>query len=109
MFTKESGDLEAAARYWLDAHTHDMATSSAAELLRAVGTLTPSEVQRVAARLFLTTPSAAVVVGDASKLREELARAGGVEVFGETVLKPEPAPPLKPAPQQSSPLQLKRP
>jgi predicted Zn-dependent peptidase len=106
---KESGDFEATARHWLDAHTHDMASSSSAELLRAVNALTPSEVQRVAARLFLNTPVAAVVVGDASKLREELARAGGVEVFGEAVLKPEPAPPVRPAPTQTPPLRLKRP
>jgi zinc protease len=106
---KESGDFEATAGYWLDAHTHDMASSSSAELLRAVGALTPAEVQRVAARLFLNTPAAAVVVGDASKLREELARAGGVEIFGEKVLKPAPAPPVRPAPTQTPPLQLKRP
>lgn len=106
---KASGDFEATAAFWLDAHTHNMASSSSTDLMRAVSALTPAEVQRVAARLFLNTPTAAVVVGDASKLRAELARAGGVEVFGEAVLKPEPAPPARPAPTQAPPLQLKRP
>jgi zinc protease len=107
-FTKEAGDFEATAAYWLDAHTHDMNPSSSSEMARAVSALTPSEVQRVAARLFLNTPSAAVAVGDASKLREELARAGGVEVFGEASAKPEPARTPAPSPQ-TPPLQLKRP
>ncbi len=107
-FSKEAGDFEASAGYWLDAHTHGMNALSSSEMMRAVSALTPSEVQRVAARLFLNTPTATVVVGDASKLREELARAGGVEVFGEAAVKPEPAPPVKTTPQ-SPPLQLKRP
>jgi predicted Zn-dependent peptidase len=106
---KEAGDFEAAVGYWLDAHTYDMATSSSTEMLRAVNALTPAEVQRVAARLFLNTPAAAVAVGDASKLREELARAGGVEVFGEAASKPAPVPPVKPSQSQNPSLQLKRP
>ena len=99
---------EANADSWLDGYTYDLASPNPAELKRAVGALTPSEVQRIAARLFLNTPSAAVAVGEASKLREELARSGGVEVFGEAASKPEPTATPKPTPQ-SPPLQLKRP
>ncbi|MCA1634106.1 MAG: insulinase family protein [Acidobacteria bacterium] len=104
----EPPSSEANADSWLDGYTHDLASPNPSELKRAVGALTPAEVQRVAARLFLNTPSAAVAVGDASNLREALARSGGVEVFGEAASKPAPAPMPKPA-QQSPLLQLKRP
>jgi hypothetical protein len=68
--------------------------------------LTPTEAQRVAARLFLHTPVAVVAEGDAAQLRTELARAGAVEVFGEAAEKPTATEPQKP---RQPGLQLKRP
>ncbi|MDQ3919022.1 MAG: hypothetical protein M3348_11145, partial [Acidobacteriota bacterium] len=78
---------------------------------RAVASITPADVERVAARLFAHTPVASVAVGDAAQLRTELARVGGVEVFGEAAARPE----AKTAPQtpqtkpQQPALKLKRP
>ncbi|MCA1592687.1 MAG: insulinase family protein, partial [Acidobacteria bacterium] len=71
---------------WLDEQTYKSDSTGGAELLRAINSLTPPEVQRVAARLFLNTPVASVAVGNAATLRAELARVGGVEVLGETTL-----------------------
>jgi zinc protease len=103
---------EGAANLWLDAHTYDSTIVSGAEAQRALSSLTPAEVQRVAARLFQHTPAAAVAVGDAESLRAELARAGGVEIFGEAAGKvdapPAVAPAAKDAPKQPA-IQLKRP
>lgn len=101
---------EAVATAWLDEHTYKTAAATATELERAANSVTPAEAQRVAARLFLHTPVAAVALGDAAQLRAELARVGAVEVFGEAAARPEP----KPAPQQQAKpqqpaLQLKRP
>jgi len=97
---------------WLDEHTYETPAVTASGVARAVAALTTSEVQRVAARLFLHTPVASVAVGDAAQLREELARTGGYQVFGEAAARTqEPAPP-KPAdkPQPDKPrLELKRP
>jgi predicted Zn-dependent peptidase len=100
----QGADEELAAS-WLDEHTYKTTAASAREMARAAESLTPSEAQRVAARLFLHTPSATVALGDAAQLRAELARVGAVEVFGEAAAKPAPAPSK---PQQPA-LQLKRP
>jgi formylmethanofuran dehydrogenase subunit B len=63
------------------------------------------------ARLARGDADAVLVVGDAARLREELARVGAVEVFGEEAAKPEPkpAPQTPPAKPQQPALQLKRP
>jgi predicted Zn-dependent peptidase len=98
---------EATAAAWLDEHTYRTSASASRELARTASALTPAEAQRVAARLFLHTPVAAVAVGDAAQLRAELARIGAVEVFGEAAAKPQPAP--APAKPQQPALQLKRP
>ena len=97
---------EGLATVWLDEHTYDNAAATAPEMAQAAAALTPSEAQRVAARLFLHTPVAVVAEGDAAQLRTELARAGAVEVFGEAAEKPPAAGPQKP---QQPGLQLKRP
>jgi zinc protease len=97
---------EGMANVWLDEHTYETAAATAPEMARAVASLTPSEAQRVAARLFLHTPVAVVAEGDASQLRTELARAGAVEVFGEAAEKPQAVEPQKP---QRPGLLLKRP
>ena len=95
---------EALAVAWLDEHTYKTSAATARELARAAEALTPTEVQRVAARLFLHTPVATVVDGDAAQLRAELARVGAVEVFGEAAAKPEPTParPSHSSPRSSS-------
>lgn len=96
---------------WLDEHTYDTPAVTSSEVARAINALNVSEVQRVAARLFLHTPLASVAVGDAAQLREELARTGGYEVFGEAAAR-APEPP-KPQPDKQQPgkprLELKRP
>ena len=101
-----SGD-ETFANAWLDEHTYKNAAAAAAAHARAAQALSAGEAQRVAARLFLHTPVAAVATGDAAQLRAELARVGNVEVFGEAAAKP-PQPQPTPKPQQPT-LQLKRP
>ena len=105
-----SGD-EAAANAWLDEHTYRNPAADAQALARAAQALSTGEAQRVAARLFLHVPLATVALGDAAQLRTELARAGGVEVFGEAAAKPTPTPAPTPTPgkQQQPALQLKRP
>ena len=101
------------AAAWLDEHSYKTPSVMPAETARVLGALTPAEAQRVAARLFQHTPAAAVAVGDAAALRAELARLGGVEVFGEAAAAPAvpPASQPKPAPTpaQKPGLQLKRP
>jgi zinc protease len=101
------------AASWLDEHSYKTPSVTAAATERALVSLTPPEAQRVAARLFLHTPTASVAVGDAASLRTELARLGGVEVFGEAAAgpasQPSTQPPPQPTPTQQPVLQLKRP
>ena len=97
---------EGLAEAWLDEHTYENAGATVPEMMHAAASLSPAEAQRVAARLFLHTPVAVVAEGDAAQLRTELARAGGVEVFGEAAEKPPATEPQKP---QQPGLQLKRP
>ncbi|MDT7688472.1 MAG: zinc protease [Acidobacteriota bacterium] len=101
---------ETFADAWLDEHTYKTVAATNVELARAANSVTPSEAQRVAARLFLHTPTATVALGDAARLRAELARVGAVEVLGEAAAKS--APKTEPTPQskpQQPALQLKRP
>lgn len=106
--SQSAADAEGFANSWLDEHTYNSADATALEMARAVASLTPADVQRVAARLFTHAPVATVAVGDAAQLRTELARVGAVEVFGEAAAKPEPKPAPQTKPQQPA-LQLKRP
>ncbi|HJQ33376.1 MAG TPA: pitrilysin family protein [Pyrinomonadaceae bacterium] len=110
-FGQSASNDETYATAWLDEHTYKSEAATAAELARAAAGLTPGEAQRVASRLFLHVPLATVALGDAAQLRTELARAGGVEVFGEAAAKPTPTPTPAPTPgkQQQPALQLKRP
>ena len=69
----------ALADEWLNAATYN---TTLADEERALNTLTPADVQRVAARIFGEAKLASVVVGDATLLRNELARlSGGFEVL----------------------------
>lgn len=92
---------EALADQWLDAQTYSSA-ATAVEWARTTAALTPADVQRVAARLFLNATPAIVAVGDAALLGADLAAPGGVEVLGSTpdaqAKKPEQARPVKPGP-----------
>jgi zinc protease len=108
-----SQDAIGAADQWLDAHTYDSDAVSGAETQKSLAALTPADLQRVAARLFQHAPATAVAVGDAERLRAELSRTGGVEIFGEaaekTATPPAPAPAAaKDAPKQPA-IQFKRP
>src|SRR5579885_2122963 len=102
---------EGRATSLLDEQTYNSTAATAEGMLRAANDLTPIEAQRVAARLFLNTPTATVAVGDAAQLRTELASAGGVEVAGEAASAPapQPKPQQQQKPQQQAALQLKRP
>ena len=108
---QSAADAEGTANSWLDEQTYNSLAATAPEMARTAASLTPADVQRVAARLFTHAPVASVAVGDAAQLRTEIARVGAVEVFGEAAARPEP----KPAPQtppnkpQQPALQLKRP
>ncbi|HST53902.1 MAG TPA: pitrilysin family protein [Pyrinomonadaceae bacterium] len=100
-------DVEGAATALLDEHTYNSGAATAGGMVRAANELTPAEAGRVAARLFMHTPTATVAVGDAAQLRTELARAGAVEVSGEEAATPA-TPKQQPKPQQPA-LQLKHP
>ena len=97
---------EGLAVTWLDEHTYETSAATSPEMAHALAALTPTEAQRVAARLFLHTPVAVVAEGDATQLRAELTRTGAVEVFGEAAEKPPAVAPQKP---QQPGLMLKRP
>jgi zinc protease len=99
---ENSGSL---ADVWLDMQTYG---TNASESLRTLSALTPADMQRVAAKLFLKQPSASVAVGDAAKLSLELARLGEVEVLGAATAA-EPAAPPKPAAEPGTTIRLKRP
>lgn len=105
---QQAGRLEAIANLWLDKETyqHDSATS---DELKTLERLTTADVQRVGARLFRAVTIAAVAVGDATQLRDTLARTGEVEVFSANSSSTE-TKATKPAPVQSEmTLPLKRP
>ncbi len=99
-------DVEGWANVWLDEHTYETPAVTAPEVAHTIAGLTASEVQRVAARLFLHASVAVVALGDAAQLRTELARGGAVEVFGEAAEQPPPVAPQKP---KQPGLLLKRP
>lgn len=89
-FNRQLDKPETVADLWLDAETYKLASIS--ERVRALSSLTPADVQRVAARIFSSAagapvqtagaPLVSVVVGSASQLKAELERAGKVELMG---------------------------
>lgn len=80
---------------WLDSITYNYDASNDS---RAFNSVTPADLQRVAARLFRDAPLATTVAGDATALRASLATlAGGVELLGEQPPKPAHTP-ARPAP-----------
>ncbi len=73
---------EVIAEAWLDAQTYNSEAVSTPELTRSINSLSPADIQRIAARLFRDAPVVAVAVGDETKLRNDLARSGSFEVLG---------------------------
>lgn len=92
----------AATDAWLDAQIYNR---TQADIVQSVSALTPADAQRIAGKLFRDAPIAVVVVGDASKLRNDMERAGPVEVTTATADSKLPAE----APKQTPGLQIKRP
>ncbi|HYY57479.1 MAG TPA: insulinase family protein [Pyrinomonadaceae bacterium] len=92
ILNKQIEQPETLADLWLDAETYRLAP--VADRLRALSRLTPSDVQRVAAKLFRDAPLAAVAVASAAELTADLEREGKVEVMGAAAT---PAPPPVPA------------
>ena len=92
----------AATDAWHDAQVYNR---TQADIVQSVSALTPADAQRIAGRLFRDAPIAVVVVGDASKLRNDVERAGPVEVTSATA---DSKPPAE-APKQTPGLQIKRP
>ncbi|MCA1556423.1 MAG: insulinase family protein [Acidobacteria bacterium] len=85
----------ALADEWLDATTYN---TTLADEERVLNALTPADVQRVAARIFGEVKLASVVAGDATLLRNELARlSGGIEVLKVNSSVPAAAPQPSPA------------
>jgi zinc protease len=69
------------ANAWLDIETYSLPTIS--EQTRAWNSLSPTDLQRVAVRLFTETAIASVVVGDAELLKAQLTPTLKIEVAGE--------------------------
>ncbi|MDQ2854828.1 MAG: hypothetical protein M3R68_00745, partial [Acidobacteriota bacterium] len=72
---------DALANAWLDIEAY--ALPSISEQMRAWNSLTPADLQRVAARLFGETAIATVVVGNAETLKDKLSPDVKIEVLGE--------------------------
>ena len=81
---------EALANSWLDIDTYDLPAIS--EQNRLSNAVTATDLQRVAARLFLDAPTASVAVGNSEQLMTQLAPANKI-VLAEELAKPkEPEP-----------------
>ena len=88
---------EALANAWLDAQTYNFGpTGERALRERAIRSLTPADLQRVAVKLFRDAPVVSLAVGNAAELRAALMPTGPVEVLG-TSASPESKTPTSPA------------
>ena len=100
-FTTPDGLAEA----WLDIDTYGL--SSVAEQMRALNSVSPSDIQRVAARLLNDRAIASVVVGNSEAVKTQIERYGKVEIMGEidpkVQAKPETKSELKTKPPAKSP------
>ncbi|MCU1264738.1 MAG: hypothetical protein JWM21_1056 [Acidobacteria bacterium] len=76
---------DAMANAWLDIQAYALPTIN--EQTSAWNSLTPADLQRVAARLFGETAIATVVVGNAEDLKTRLAPTMNIEVLGEATPK----------------------
>ena len=102
---KDLARPEVVADSWLDMDTYGV--PSAAEQTRVMTTVTPNDLQRVAARLFRDASIASVAVGNSELVKTSVERYGKVELIGEVVSnsqketdqnsgKPQPKVPAKP-------------
>lgn len=83
---KDLARPEGIARIWLDADTFGLQDRMAEAL--APDATTPTDLQRVATRLFKDVPLASVVIGDAKQLQAALEPSVKVEMMGEVVPRP---------------------
>jgi len=104
LLNREQEKPDAATDAWLDAQIYNRTT---ADVARAVSALTPADVGHVAAKLFREAPIASVVVGDAAKLRDDVARVGPIEVMSVEAMSE--AKPKAEVPKQTPGVQIKRP
>ncbi len=80
---KELSKPEGIADSWLDIDTYGV--SSAAEQTRLIAAITPTDLQRVATRLFRDADLASVAVGNSELVKTSVERYGKIEVMGEVV------------------------
>jgi predicted Zn-dependent peptidase len=66
---------------WLDVDTFEL--PSVAQQIRALGAVSPSDVQRAATRLLREGAFASIVVGNSDVVKTQLERYGKVEIMGE--------------------------
>lgn len=85
---KELAAPNGVADAWLDVDTYGL--PSLAEQMRGLSAVSPSDVQRVAARLLREGAFASVVVGNSELVKTQLERFGKVEIMGEIDPKKEP-------------------
>jgi predicted Zn-dependent peptidase len=81
VLNKQTERPDTLADAWLDGETFK--TGTLGDQARAIGSLTPTDLQRVAIRLFRDASIASVAVGNAAQFRTELERTGKVEISGE--------------------------
>jgi zinc protease len=84
VLNKQNERPESLADAWLDSETFK--TGSLGDQARAIGSLTPTDLQRVANRIFRDASIAAIAVGNSAQLRTELERTGKVEIAGEAAV-----------------------
>ena len=92
--TKNLSSPNGIAEAWLDIDTYSL--PSVPEQLSILRTVTPADIQRVAARLFKEEPIAAVVMGNSKQLQAALEPTIKIELMGAmepAVNKSEPKPP----------------
>ena len=94
--TNQLAKPDGVADAWLDGDTYGL--PSVAERMRALSSVTASDLQRAAARLLHDSAFASVVLGNSEVLKAQIERYGKVEVMGEIAPKVEP----KPAPKTES-------
>jgi zinc protease len=78
---KELAKTDGVADAILDVDTYGV--TAASEQLRMIGSLTPNDLQRVAAKLFKDVAVASVVVGNADLIKSSVGRYGNIELIGE--------------------------
>jgi zinc protease len=82
---KELAKPDGIAEAWLDVDTYGL--PSVAEQTRILMSITPGDLQRVAASLFRNAAFASVVLGNSEVVKGQLERYGKIELMGEPDLK----------------------